>query len=320
MGGSRALGGSPAAALVARIAAKQDGVVSARQCRQAGMGWDEIVARYRSGAWRVLFRGVYDTRGAAPSLTDRARVRAALLAVGPSATAVLTSAAHLLDLPYAPSDHALQVAVPAPGNRLDQPGLQVRQLVIPAADQQLVDGMQVTTPVRTLADLLLHLSRAEAVAMLDGAWHQGRINEGELSLVLARLRRRRGAVRARRLVAAADGRAASPLETRIRLACADGGVPPEELQYPILDESGQVLAVADLAWPSRRVIVEADGRLVHGGPAALYRDRRRQNDLAALGWTVVRFTWADLGRSGYVVNAVRRALTAAVPQRSGSGD
>ncbi len=44
---------------------------------------------------------------------------------------------------------------------------------------------------------------------------------------------------------------------------------------------------------------------------ALFRDRRRQNDLANAGWTVLRFTWADTLRRGYVAATVRRALEAA---------
>jgi hypothetical protein len=298
--------------LISETAAAQDGVVTARQCQAAGMGWNEIARRCRNGQWRALFRGVYylpaDSGAAIPV---RAQIRAGLLAAGPGATAVLTSAGYLHGLPYLPEDPAVQVSVPGERNRLDQPGLLVRQLVIPDHDRALVAGMPATSPVRTVADLVLRLNRFDAVAIVDGALRAGLLEESDRWLVAARLRGRRGAVRGRRCLALADGRAASPLETRIRLVCVDGGVAPEELQYAVCDEHGRVLAVGDLAWPSRRVIVEADGGLVHGTAAALYHDRRRQNELAARGWTVIRFTWADLARPGYVVNAVRRALAAA---------
>jgi hypothetical protein len=293
---------------VARIAAGQDGVVTARQCLAAGMRWPQVTRRCRSGAWRGVFRGVYYVHGGSPEVPMRARIRAGVLALGPDAVATLTSAAHLHGLPFTPQDGAVHAAVSAERNRLDQPGLVVRQLVVTAADRTVVDGVPATSRERTLADLTLRLSRFDAVAMLDGALHQGVISDGDLLLIAAHLRRRRGAVRARRRLAEADGRAASPLETRLRLVCVDGGVPPEAVQLPILDDDGRLLAVADLAWPSRRLLVEADGRLVHAAPEALYHDRRRQNDLAARGWTVIRFTWADLSRPGYVVNAVRRTL------------
>lgn len=300
-------GGNP----IAAIADQQDGIVTAAQCLAAGMSESEISRRVRGGAWLRMFRGVYFVDGDSLVVPTRARIRSGLLAAGPTATAVLTSAAHLHGLPDLPIDPAVQVSVPGDQNRWDQPGLLVRQLVIPDRDCALVDGMRTTTPVRTVADLVLRLRRVEAVALIDGALRLGIISSADLPLAAALLRGRRGAIRGRRFLREADGRSASPLETRVRLICVDGGLPPEELQYAVRDDHGQVLAIGDLAWPSRRVIVEADGGLVHGTATALYHDRRRQNELAARGWIVVRFTWADLSRPGYIVQAVRRALAAA---------
>ncbi|WP_255725438.1 DUF559 domain-containing protein [Frankia sp. Cj3] len=48
---------------------------------------------------------------------------------------------------------------------------------------------------------------------------------------------------------------------------------------------------------------------MHAEPDALYRDRYRQNTLAMLGWTVLRFTWADVTqRADYVAQTVAHAL------------
>ena len=79
---------------------------------------------------------------------------------------------------------------------------------------------------------------------------------------------RRGAAKARGWIEQADGRAESPLETRARLRCADGGVPPDELQAVIADASGRVLARVDLLWRAARLIGEADGGEVHDRPDA----------------------------------------------------
>jgi hypothetical protein len=294
------------------IAAGQDGVVTARQCLAAGMRWNEINQRCRIGAWRGVYRGVYFVHGDQPP-PIRARIRAGLLTAGPAATSVLTSAAELHGLPYLPEDPAVHVSVPGVLNRADQPRLLVHQLTIDESHRTMVDGMWTTSVVRTVADLILRLGRHDAVAMIDGALRLQRISTDDLLLVAGMIRGRRGARAARQRLAEADGRSGSPLETRIRLVCVDGGLVPEELQYVVMDHSGHVLAVGDLAWPSRRLIVEADGRLVHATPEALYHDRRRQNELVARGWTVLRFTWADLSRPGYIVNAVRRALAAATP-------
>ena len=50
----------------------------------------------------------------------------------------------------------------------------------------------------------------------------------------------------------------------------------------------------DFAYPQRRLAVELDGFESHGQRDAFDRDRARQNQLVLLGWTVLRFTWADV--------------------------
>jgi hypothetical protein len=93
----------------------------------------------------------------------------------------------------------------------------------------------------------------------------------------------------------ADHRAESPLETRLRLICLDGGLPPPVLQWPVWDPDHASGYRLDLAWPTHLVALEADGRAPHATPHALYHDRTRQNRLATLlpGLTLLRFTWTD---------------------------
>jgi very-short-patch-repair endonuclease len=88
----------------------------------------------------------------------------------------------------------------------------------------------------------------------------------------------------------------------------DGGLPMPRLQHPVIDESGVVLADADMAWPEHKVLVEFDGD-VHRERATFVRDRRRQNRLVAAGWIVLRFTSADVyGDPLGVLAQIRRAL------------
>jgi len=63
-----------------------------------------------------------------------------------------------------------------------------------------------------------------------------------------------------------------------------------------------------MAWPEHEVLVEFDGN-VHRERRVFVDDLRRQNRLVLEGWTVLRFSSADvLGRPQDVVAAVRRAL------------
>ena len=54
------------------------------------------------------------------------------------------------------------------------------------------------------------------------------------------------------------------------------------------------VARVDLAYPGRRIAVALDGFSWHSSRTAFVSDRNRQNRLVLLGWTVLRFTWADV--------------------------
>ncbi|MGZ4649990.1 MAG: DUF559 domain-containing protein [Kineosporiaceae bacterium] len=70
-------------------------------------------------------------------------------------------------------------------------------------------------------------------------------------------------------------------------------VPAAVQQYPIQLSDGRSIR-ADAAYVQARVIVELDGAAFHGSKAARERDLRRDSALAALGWVVIRFSFARL--------------------------
>jgi very-short-patch-repair endonuclease len=65
----------------------------------------------------------------------------------------------------------------------------------------------------------------------------------------------------------------------------------------------------DCLWRAQRLVVELDGRFVHGTWRAAERDRERDRLLQVDGWRVVRITWRQL-RDGAptVVADLRRLL------------
>ena len=98
------------------------------------------------------------------------------------------------------------------------------------------------------------------------------------------------------------------MESVVRWLVLEAGLPTPDLQFGVRDAAGVVLGRADLAWPQRKVLVEFDGD-VHRQRDVFVRDLRRQNRLVAAGWTVLRFTSADvLGRPDEVLAEIRRAL------------
>jgi very-short-patch-repair endonuclease len=67
----------------------------------------------------------------------------------------------------------------------------------------------------------------------------------------------------------------------------------------------------DAVWMRERLVVEVDGFAFHGHRAAFERDRRRDAELAARGFRVIRVTWRQLvDESEAVIARLAAALAA----------
>jgi very-short-patch-repair endonuclease len=95
-----------------------------------------------------------------------------------------------------------------------------------------------------------------------------------------------------------------------------GGVTGWVAGYPVV-VGEELAATLDLAFPDVLLAIEIDGWAWHTDPERFQVDRRRQNALVTAGWTVLRFTWADLvERPAQVLATVVSALSglAGAPQ------
>jgi hypothetical protein len=295
------------------LAARQEGLLSVRQCDEEGIDSDRRDRLVRSGVWTRPARGVVDTE---PGLTrdyDARRRRAAWLAglaYGPQGVVVGAGALALQGVAGLPASIPPEVSLGPRRGVVARPGIVVRYERTGAERR---GAMRIAPLLDALVQAVPRLPRANAVAVLDDVAHRGLLGSGidVGALVAARLVGRRGAVRARRWCGLVDGRSESPLETFARLDCIDGGVPPDELQVTIRAGDGLVVGRGDLGWRRRDggwLLAEIDGRDIHADPTALYRDRAKQNDLVALGVDVLRFTGRDVAAAGTVAATVRRAL------------
>ncbi|MGH2746847.1 MAG: endonuclease domain-containing protein [Actinomycetota bacterium] len=99
----------------------------------------------------------------------------------------------------------------------------------------------------------------------------------------------------------------SDLETDLYRLIELARLPLPVRQHPLILASGPIRF--DLAYPDRLIGIEADSFSWHGDRAAFDRDRRRDNEAAALGWIVLRFTWAQVRYDPeYVVETIREHL------------
>ena len=295
------------------LAELQDGVITRRALISAGVPPHVLRRLLRSQEWSPLLRGSYlvDPGREGPAL-QRSWARAAVLTV-PGSVIGAGSAAALHGVDGAPRRGVVDVVVDR-HVKAQQRRLHPHRFVLALGDVVDLAGLPATSVPRTLADLVPRLQRPDALAVLDSALRTAAVDRGGLLAAAALAGRRPGCEAVRDLWALADGRAESPLESRVRLRCIDGGVAPDDLQLVIRDEHGHLLARADMAFRRRTggrrlpLLLEADGRSVHDAPEALYRDRWRANALVALGHDVIRCTWRDTLDPAVVPWVVRQAL------------
>jgi very-short-patch-repair endonuclease len=232
----------------------------------------------------------------------------ALELAGPGAALSHEAAAQALGIELLnPAPRRLTVPRNRSGKTVD--GWYVVRADLPAADVEEVEGVRVTTPLRTVVDLCRVLSQSEAVVAADSALRRNLVDLARLSgVLLAALGPGSGALR--RIPRLLDPRSGSVLETLLRLLLVRAGLSPLT-QYEIRDR-GRLVARVDFCWPAARLVVEADGFAFHSDRAAYRRDRERFNDLERLGWRVLRFTWEDVvSRPEHVLAMVRSCLAAA---------
>ncbi|MHB1163804.1 MAG: type IV toxin-antitoxin system AbiEi family antitoxin domain-containing protein [Candidatus Nanopelagicales bacterium] len=292
-------------------AENQHGLVSMEQAIAAGAGRDAVRDDVLRGRALRLHRGVYSIPGFGES--DPFRLdRAAQLHLGPSACLVLASAARLHGIQGPTGARVSQLAVPPGLEKRQRAGIELHFWKLPEDQCVVIDGLTATNVKRTLADCARLLPRMQGVSCLDSALELGLITrETVLDLSELMSRKRHCATGRRRLSEAREG-AQSPLETRVRLRAMDGGFPPDTLQVAIRDTSGQLLGYGDIGYelPSGQwLIVEADGVRYHDQPEALLHDRRRQNAfLSSNVSALLRFTWQDTQRAGYIPSVLGTAL------------
>ena len=240
----------------------------------------------------------------------RTRLPAVLLTAPAGAVVSHLSAAELwrVEVPLVPAGQPVDLTVPAGSRARNRRDRRVHRLPLPPGDVVRRWWLPVTTPQRTWRDLAAVLREPALLAVTDQLLDV-LCTPDDLAGALAARPTGRGAARARAVLPLADRQSGSPMESVLRWLLHDARVPDPVLQHRVADDRGRLIGFGDLAWPDRKVIVEFDGE-VHRERRVFVDDLRRQNRLVLEGWTVLRFTSADvLGRPQDVVATVVRALS-----------
>lgn len=249
-----------------------------------------------------LFRGVYIDRNA--ELTAATRAKAGWLWTGRRGVVAGFSAAAMHGSKWVDDRRAVELIH---NNHHFAAGIQLHRDIVDADEIEMIDGITVTSPVRTALDFGCWYPTMTAVAGIDALARATEIKAADVELLARRYTGRRGIVRARRAVNLFDPGAQSPKESWLRIVLIQAGLQKPQTQIPVRNEFGSAIAYLDMGWEDVKVAVEYDGEQHRTDRRQYTWDVRRLETLERLGWIVIRVVASD--RPAEIVGRVRAALT-----------
>jgi very-short-patch-repair endonuclease len=271
---------------IARVAARQHGVVHLRQLLALGLSERTIRWRVSAGKLHRVHRGVYLVgHPVAPPL---ALEQAALIAAGEPSFLSHGTAGRLSG--FLP-DYDGPIDVTTYRHRGRPRGVAIH--TTRRLDRQDITrrfGLPITTVPRTVLDIAEVLDSGSFERAVEDAFVQKRVTERQLRSLVARTPGRRGgAIVTAFLDYRGDaGYTRSRAEDLMRRLAKKA-----RLAQPKANETVNGYEV-DFYWPAHKVIVEVDSWAHHADRLAFERDRRKWAALEAAGYRVIPLTWRQL--------------------------
>jgi very-short-patch-repair endonuclease len=295
-------GGLACDLIVAWIAGRQLGLITAAQLHRAGVGRGSIEWRLANGLLHRVFRGVYLVGHGIPA--PGALELAAVLAVGDAAIVSHRSAIALWGLGRPPVGE-VEVTVAGRDCR-SRDRLRVHAVErLSAIDLTTKNGIPVTSPARTVIDYAATASASEAERAIAEAYANKLTDERQILAAADRAPKRAGVALVRSIFAQPGGakRTRSGGERALLKLIRAAGLPEPLVNEPIAGFT------ADFVWPEQRLIVEVDGYPFHGHRAAFERDHRRDIAHKNARYEVLRFTGRQVDKESLLaIAAIARAL------------
>lgn len=294
---------------IAKLAARQHGVVGLSQLVALGLSARAVQHRAIAGRLHRMRHGVYAL--VPPSLLTReGRWMTAVLACGPGAVVSHRTGASLHGL-LQYDGAKLEVTVPGQAPCPRRGLTTYRSATLTPREVTLLNNIPCTTVGRTLFDLAEVVDRRRLERAFDQAEILQLFDLHAIEDQLERNRNRRGA-RIVRDVLEEHYLGSTPTESALEEAflalCRRAGLPlPEVQQWLLLPDGGPPIR-ADFLWRMQRVVVETDGDRYHRTAQNRRRDRRKDQRLTAHGFRPLRTDWRQATRRPAELEATLKAL------------
>jgi hypothetical protein len=258
----------------------------------------------RNGQLTPVLPGIYLER-----ITDAGLLGAATRYAGPEGALSHTSALWLWGL-LAALEKPLHITVPADRQPRGSSFIRAHRQATPP-EIRMRHGHSSVRLEQAVLESAPFLSRDARRAVAIAAVRERYTTADRLAAELTRLPNLRGRAEMRTLIALLEVGCQSELElfgyARIFNHPSFSDL---AAQYPVRLSNRTIYL--DLADTELRVAIELDGAMFHDGPITRERDRRRDVELAALGWVVLRFSARRLREDP---DGVRREVLAVLDAR-----
>jgi very-short-patch-repair endonuclease len=176
----------------------------------------------------------------------------------------------------------------------------------------VIRSLLIASPPRIICDLAGEDSPESLLVSINHCLYKKLFRKEDLLAEMEKHPGLRGAKILRRLLYFATDRCESPLETLawIALYKAKFVMPAQQLRFYA---SNKIVGQVDMYWelPRRTVILELDGKLKYQNEDAIYKEKRREDALRAMGHEVIRAGWIDV-MNGTLTQRLREEK---IPQR-----
>jgi predicted transcriptional regulator of viral defense system len=269
---------------IARVAGRQDNVITLEQLRSTGLGRGAIGHRVAAGSMQRLHRAVYLLGAAPPTLM--ARARAAAMACGGDAVVSHRSAAEMFGL-LPETERDVDVTV-AGRNFAPRSGIARHRVAqLPSHHVTKMRGIPVSSVARTIADLAATGSPRDVESAFQEALYRKIVTERAVTAIVQGEPRRRGAGVIRALLK--DPRMTRSEKERALLKLIDAA----HLPRPVTNVRLHGYLV-DAYWPEQGLALEVDGWDAHRHRLAFESNRKRDQVLLAHGVRTMRVTGRQL--------------------------